>query len=413
MGEVSTALAERRPTTAAGGPATRAHVRPGERGPLGSSGYPRMLCDLLDALADRIMSVDHVTSVLLVGSTSRGEATVRVVDGRLELFGDIELILVTDPRPPSRDAVSSAVSAVAAEWDGRLVGPIQVDFTLVPAGRLPRSEKKLFVFEARERGLCLRGEHLLDRLPAVSIENMSFFELNEVILHRLEALLKAIERPVNDSSEDSVRLHQWYAVARNYLDVATLLLPYTGVLLPSYCERAKYVSEHADLEFLPHLPANFRERLATYTEWKLKPDDIPLDEPPNLHGCLLALEGGERWIRSRLQGRVFRRFHRRRRTLVALHAAGNAVLRREASLTSALRWLISDTLESRYRFLLDLLHSADGVCCASRRLRHAALRAGRFGLRSSEALPGDEPLWAGLRRRYLASWDVHQPRAVR
>ena len=394
-------------------PARKSDISTREPGPLAAFGYPKMFSHLLNTLADRIMSVEHVASVLLVGSTSRGEAAVRMVDRHLEVFGDLEFIVVTSPGRASYSGVSSAVRAVQAEWAGRVTKPIRIDFTLIPFGRLHRLEKKLFVFEVKERGICLRGRNVLAQLPTVTVGNLSFYELDELLLHRLEALLKAVEGPVEDASEDSVRLRQWYSVARNYLDVATLLLPYVGVLLPSYVERAKYVAEHPELEFLPYLPRNFTERVTTYTEWKRRPDNIPLDQRPDLHGCLLALESGERWVHQRLRRRVFKRYYRRRRVLRALQAAVRSVVRGEASLLTTLRWLWGNPLESRYRFLLDLLHSVDGICCDGTRLHEARSRLAGIALKSSCATSDGKPAWMDLRREYLASWEVYHPQAIR
>lgn len=113
----------------------------GQRGSetLAAFGYPQVFSDLLNTLADRVQAVQHVTSVLLVGSTSRGEAGVRVVDGRLEVLGDVEFTIATNSGRASYSAVSSAITAVKAEWAGHLARPIQIDFTLIPSRRLRRT----------------------------------------------------------------------------------------------------------------------------------------------------------------------------------------------------------------------------------------------------------------------------------
>ncbi len=216
-----------------------------------------------------------VSSVILLGSTSRGELGVVEEGKEVTLFSDYELLVVGRGR-----AGRSESERLRREW-GRLEEEIRlgsplfhIDFAYVPRARLRRLPRRWWTYELRQRGIVVFGEDCTEELPEVGLENLDYQELNEVLIWRLWALLLHLPMPglLTGQLETGVERRYRYLLAKNALDLTTWLLPLEGVLLPSFGERVAYLSGHfAELDSSSVMGADF---------------------PPFLRRCLQAKRGG-------------------------------------------------------------------------------------------------------------------------
>lgn len=357
---------------------------------------PPPLEALLGDLGPALMTVPGARSVMVAGSAGRGEAGLLPQDGGAMLLGDVELLLVVTRRRPHTE-VDSMVARAVAGAEG-FAAPPRIEVAQIPTRRLRGLQRKLFVHEAREAGRCIGGEDLRGAMPAVHLDNLDRDDLDEVYLHRLEALLSAFE-------DDQPEVGQTYALARNTLDLVTMMLPEVGVLLPTYRARAEHVREHPDLAFLAAMPPGFAERVQRYTCWKLDPAAIPSESTPTLADCLHDFDAAAAWLRARGRLRLHR-YARRRRGARAALVVGRAIARREAPPMRALRWLPRQTLRDRAQLARMLLGwRATGAPDAGPPEGNEAYRL----LDRVSLAPVAHPSgWASWRRAYLDTRDVHQ-----
>ncbi|MDH7486870.1 MAG: hypothetical protein QHJ81_11405 [Anaerolineae bacterium] len=264
-------------------------------------GYPRLVERYLTEVLELIDKAG-VLSVILLGSTARGELSYRCDDDRLDLLSDLEMVVVTEGRPAAAEAFYHRLEAWQRER--RALNPLfHVDVSFMPRRRFRRLTPLVRWFEMRSTGRVLYGADILDEVPQVTPENLNRGQTRELVLTRLWNLLLYIPAAIvfnswsenvtlsaakglplsaakglplsaakglplmqpGDSSLPSVaqndifmlqggplgyddcgeyeRLIFTYVQCRNFLDVATILLPLEGVLLPGYRQRLGYV-EH-------------------------------------------------------------------------------------------------------------------------------------------------------------------------
>ncbi|MEX2446265.1 MAG: hypothetical protein WD734_02910 [Dehalococcoidia bacterium] len=353
---------------------------------------PARVEELLIQVAESLMRLPGARSVIVAGSVSRGETGYLPTPEGAVLLGDVELLLIGELRH-SRLAVDAAVASAVARVPG-FAEPPRVEVAQVPARRVGHQQRKLFVFETREAGRCVGGADLRRAFPRVTLANLDRDELDEVYLHRLEALLAAAE---DGASPRVLR----YAVARNTLDLVTLMLPYCDVLLPTYRARAEYLQTHPDLPFLAAMPEGFVERIRTYTRWKVHPAELPEVGGPTLVACLDDFAAAHSWLSTRGRLRL-RRYARRRRVLRAVAAATRAVAFGRSRPAHAFRWLARRDFEDRVRLVTLLLRWRAGTGGPPGDEAFALLRGARLD-------PVSRPEgWAEWRAAYLGAWDVHR-----
>ncbi len=201
-------------------------------------------------LAEQLTRESRVQSVVLLGSLARDEASAAAVDGRLELFSDIELLAVTDGRLSGavRSKLTAELEATANAF-GYRNRLFHVDILFREHARLSKLPPFVFTFELVANGRLVAGVPCLQDVTEVSLRNLDLKNTREILMKRLWALAEALPPewvrgapllPI-DQRALGVALH------RQPLDVPTALLPLSGVLLPTYRERVKYWSDHPEL----------------------------------------------------------------------------------------------------------------------------------------------------------------------
>lgn len=188
----------------------------------------------------RLRNLPGIAAVILTGSAARDELTARVTkSGQLEILGDLEFLVITKT---DHATTRSGVLSIFQEITDRRQ-PDSPLFSLDAAFRTTRSArhlpKTLWLYETTREGKVVSGDDsFLERLPRVTLENLNYGELNEILLWRLFML--ATKLPSSFwagvmTSEEAERCR--YVIARNYLDTATWVLPHAGVLTSGYHQR--------------------------------------------------------------------------------------------------------------------------------------------------------------------------------
>lgn len=209
----------------------------------------------VDAIADRIAAAPGVTAVMLLGSAARGELAAAAVDGRLELFSDLEFMVVTARRLPgeARRAISADVERMAAGF-GYRSRLFHVDLLFRERARLRSLPPFVFTFELAANGRPLRGPDVRPLIRRVTLSNLDRRNTREILMKRLWALAEALPAdwiggrlPLPEVTARTLGV----ALCRNALDVPTVLLPDAGILLPTYAERVRHWCDVPGRPFRP------------------------------------------------------------------------------------------------------------------------------------------------------------------
>ncbi len=194
----------------------------------------------LDALGE-----SNVLSVLLLGSTARGELSYRRRGGTLDLFSDYELVAVV-LRDGSRH--SAELQRRLTRWEAGLPfrNPLfHVDMSVKSRWRMRLQAPIIWTYETRANGITIFGEDARRWLPRVTLARLDYANLAQLLMCRLWMMLMHVPRRFllgSPSARERALLK--YVVCRNVLDLPTILLPYEGVLLPSYGARKAYLEKH-------------------------------------------------------------------------------------------------------------------------------------------------------------------------
>ena len=168
--------------------------------------------------------------ILLVGSTSRGELSWSRKNDRLRFYSDIEFVVVVEKKIPYQQArFASLIEQYNKALD--LGDRFKVDFVVNTWKGMCKVEKRIFAFDSKNTGIELGSVDVRPFLPDVSKATLNFHELNDVLLHRMKALLIDVPRGIFNKvgDLDDFRL----SIAKNTLDITTWLYPYEADVLVS------------------------------------------------------------------------------------------------------------------------------------------------------------------------------------
>src|SRR3989338_7134424 len=150
--------------------------------------YGKEIETLLEEIV-KVLKREDVLSVMALGSLPRGELSYRVKNGNLELFSDIELMVVTK-RKMGREEILLIERLKSLKNKFQPKNPlfdIAVEFfSLQDFKRLPY---RVRFYEARESGKVLFGQDLRGMIPKVNAQNRDIEDTNNIILRRLLSIL--------------------------------------------------------------------------------------------------------------------------------------------------------------------------------------------------------------------------------
>src|SRR5262249_53563470 len=154
------------------------------------------------------------------------------VDGRLELFSDLELVVITAGRlpPTTREDLVGAGQRLASDF-GYRSRRFHVDVLLRERSRLGALPPGIFTYELRTAGRTVWGRQLLGEVRPVSLANLDRANTREILVKRLWHLAEALPADwLRGQAPDEVASRDLgVALARQPLDLTTVLLPEVGV----------------------------------------------------------------------------------------------------------------------------------------------------------------------------------------
>ncbi len=201
---------------------------------------PDGVSEQLGAVTARLSGAPGVVSVVLLGSAARGELSAASAGGRLELFSDLELLVVTRRRLPGaiRRALAAEVDGLASGWGYR--SPLfHVDLVFRERARLGSLPPFVFTHELRANGRVLYGPDVRTEIRPVTLADLDRRNTHEILMKRLWAMAEALPAAwlagaaLDDLAARALGVTLW----RNALDVPTALLPDAGILLSTYSAR--------------------------------------------------------------------------------------------------------------------------------------------------------------------------------
>lgn len=270
--------------------------------PLAPPGTASLVETQLARLTEPLRVQPRVTAVVLLGSAARGELSAATVDGKLELFSDLELLAVTDGRlsASERRALNERVAATARGF--RYRSPLfHTEVLFRERSRLATMPPLVFTFEARHAGRTLWGPELLEAIRPVGPDSLDRRNTHEILMKRLWALAEAVPaswvagRKMGDIESRTLGV----STARNALDVPTVLLPEAGVLLAGYGRRVSHWAAHHQLPFRHRIDAAAGGDSASYLTACLAARRVaqsPADPQLAHERCVAVLRGALAWL---------------------------------------------------------------------------------------------------------------------
>ena len=177
-------------------------------------------------------------SVLLLGSLSRGEGTWHETENGYRLLSDIEYFTIYpdgfDGCIAFSDFEKEAQREVFADLDSAL---FHVDNTFVRRESLHCMERKLLTYDAVKMGKTVVGEDCIPLLPTITVENINLCDIRDILTHRVFSVLY-YGLPMKKAGDmDGYR----YSLAKNSLDLMTVLLVSRGLLESGFVRRMELI----------------------------------------------------------------------------------------------------------------------------------------------------------------------------
>ena len=171
--------------------------------------------------------------LILIGSCSRNEETYYLN----EMISDIEYICIFDIKnTDTQVVVSQCFDTVKSKYQH-----VSIDISYYSSFRAKNLPKRFIFFEAKTKGVLIFGEgKFFKEMPNVNLKNLDYFELNDILLHRVYNLSSSI-----DLINRNPKMFN-YLINRNILDLITVILPYKGFLISGYKDRGEALRSISD-----------------------------------------------------------------------------------------------------------------------------------------------------------------------
>lgn len=217
---------------------------------------------------------DKISSVLLIGGTSRGELSYCPTDKGLKVFSDYEFLLIANGKVQKR--YKKKLQNYYNTLQNRIGSgsPLfHIDFDYISLRKLATLKKTFWTYEVKKTGITIWGKELKDQIPDVTLENLNLKELNEVLIWRLWTIFLytpaelLTQRSISTEREEVFK----YVLSKNVLDITTWLLPWEGHLIPSFTKRVAFIKEkYRELDCSSFFGEKFPDFLELCLEGKLK-----------------------------------------------------------------------------------------------------------------------------------------------
>jgi hypothetical protein len=184
------------------------------------------------------------TSVVLIGSASRGELTWFRSHSRIKLIGDVEFVVFTSITRKRQivDLVTHFIKNYNSKDWGE-VDKFEIDFGVVTPISVKLLVRSIWLFECQKSGVVIFGKKdPFGKVSKVTIENIDFRSVDYLIMVRLWNVLKSL------SSVDLEAIKNDEVYLRNILDGLTIYLPRLGILSCGYHNRLESMLKVGDAD---------------------------------------------------------------------------------------------------------------------------------------------------------------------
>ena len=240
-------------------------------------------------------------AIVLTGSMSRGEATLKREGANWRVLGDATFLVVFDRSVPLR--VAELQRDIERTLLAQGVG-CKVVVVTATAGNLRNMRPHIYAYELRERGAVVWGDQealrLIPRFAASQIPEEDGWWL--LCNRMIEQLQSAAEADSFDDESTAVR----YRIAKLYLAMAACYLLAIGQYAPSYRDRAARLEQLAASDDDPAAPIPL-QRFSTFvsqsTELKLQGETVGgRNRFPQWRDAVSDAEVLWRWALGRILG---------------------------------------------------------------------------------------------------------------
>jgi hypothetical protein len=239
-------------------------------------------------------------AIVLTGSMSRGEATLKRDDAAWRVLGDATFLLVSDE--PVRLHVPKLQREIEVNLSAAGI-TCKVVVVTSTTGQLRAMKPQIYAYELRERGIVLRGDQdMLRAIPQFRAADIPQEDGWWLLCNRMIEQLEAAATQTNSLHESHTAVR--YRIAKLYLAMAACYLLAVGEYLPSYRERAARLEELAAPQNRPPAPVPL-QRLAKFvsqcTDLKLRGEALgdPADFP-QWRDAISDAEALWRWALARI-----------------------------------------------------------------------------------------------------------------
>lgn len=174
-------------------------------------------------------------SIVLLGSLSRNEASWELSEsGKPQMLSDIEFFTAYDDGfSDFREFTSHIEKAKSEAFGSESLNLFHIDNTFIRKSRLGHLERKLLIYDASVFGKCVVGSDVSACFPEITIHNINMHDIRDVIAHRIFSVLY-YGRPLK---ENGLEGEYRYSVAKNSLDLMTVILASKGYLESGFARR--------------------------------------------------------------------------------------------------------------------------------------------------------------------------------
>lgn len=227
------------------------------------------------------LNLNNVISILFIGSGSRNELSFNVNADSIDIFSDYEFIIVVEKMLSQNefDTLNKLFRSLEKKWN--IKSPLfYIDYGVSTLSKFKLTPPTLWAFEAKNLGVVVYGRDVRQDLVDVTVKNLDYGNLNELIIVRLWNMLvhmnEGFIKKENNEYEDFI-IKFYYS--RNILDIITILLPNYNVLKGGYKNRSNYFMN----EFKATKWSNYKDDFKKVTELKVDlKDNITLEESQNI-----------------------------------------------------------------------------------------------------------------------------------
>ena len=187
-------------------------------------------------------------SIILLGSLSRGEGSWDFdANGNIRMLSDIEFFnVVPDKFDRFKEYEEDVNDIIQKFFRGNNSVLFHIDNSYTTYSALHKLERKVLIFDARELGKTVVGEDRISCLPRVTIENINYFDIRDILVHRIFSVLYYGLKMKNAGDLSGYK----YSLAKNSLDLMTVYLAEKKVIVSGFSnklEMTKKLSEDSKL----------------------------------------------------------------------------------------------------------------------------------------------------------------------